>query len=322
MEIKHDVHTHTTLSRCCYDPEATIGSYVRRAAELGHKVFGLSNHLWDEKVPGASSFYKNQMISYGLQQLDCIPADTCGVKVLNGTETDYFYTTDTLGMLAETAKQFDYVLVPHSHTHMRNLVMADNADTVAIKALFAGRIASVLPELTPEQLKKMSCALSNPEVDAMAESGLFFPPEVDMAEYCANSMLDSFMALMANSEFNKLITAVPTSVAHPFMPCGFSKEMKAKIVNKLPDDRLNECFRTAARLGVAMEINTAGYYYSENDYNDDPTVRVMRLAKAAGCRFTFGTDTHSLKGLDGIRKGDLLSDAIGITEKDLADFVK
>jgi histidinol phosphatase-like PHP family hydrolase len=48
----------------------------------------------------------------------------------------------------------------------------------------------------------------------------------------------------------------------------------------------------------------------------------MRLAKAAGCKFTFGTDSHSLAGLDKIRRADDLSDIIGITEEDLAEFVK
>lgn len=321
MQILHDIHTHTTLSRCCYDPEATVGNYVRRAAELGHKIFGLSNHLWDEKVPGASSWYKNQMISYGLQERDCIPADTCGVKVLTGAETEYFYATDTLGMLAETAKQFDYILVPHSHVHFRNTVMPDNADTRAIKEIFTERIASALPELSTAQVAKMANALGYAEMDAMAADGVFFPPTVIMEEYCAKSLLDSFMALMSNSEFIKLAAAVPTSIAHPFTPCGFSKETIRKILALLPEDKLTECFKTAKSLGVAMEINTASYAFPDNDYADDPTVRVMKIAKAAGCRFTFGTDTHSLKGLDTIRRGDILSATIGIEESDLAQLI-
>ena len=48
----------------------------------------------------------------------------------------------------------------------------------------------------------------------------------------------------------------------------------------------------------------------------------MKIAKEVGCKFTFGTDTHSLKGLDNIRKGDRISELIGITEADLLDVVK
>ena len=322
MEIKHDIHTHTTLSRCCYDPKATVANYVRRAAELGHTVFGLSNHLWDEKVPGASSWYKNQMISYGLQQKECIPADTCGLKVLCGTETEFFAAKHTLGMLAETAKQFDYVLVPHTHMHMRNSVMNDNDDSLAVRRLLAERIASVLPELSEAQVQKMAWALGYGEMDTFVSNDTFFPHTVDMVEYCTRFMVDSFNELMANSEFEKLARTVPTSIAHPFHPCGFSKDMQKKIIDAVPSEELTECFKRAHALGVAIEINTGTFIHPENDYAEEPFIRVMKLALAAGCRFTFGTDTHSLAGLDNIRKGDDISRLVGITEADLAEIVQ
>lgn len=322
MEIKHDIHTHTTLSRCCYDPRATVANYVHRAAELGHTVLGLSNHLWDEKVPGASSWYKNQMISYGLQQKDCIPADTCGVKVLCGTETEFFAAKETLGMLAETAKQFDYVLVPHTHMHMRNCVMNDNADSLAIRKLFAERISSAIPELSDAQVQKMAWSLGYGEMDTFVKDETFFPRTVDMVEYSARFMIDSFNALMANSEFEKLARTVPTSVAHPFHPCGFPVDMQKDIIRALPEAELTECFKRAAALGVAIEINVGTFNKTENDYADEPLIGVMKLALAAGCRFTFGTDTHSLAGLDSIRKGNDISRVVGITEADLADIVK
>ena len=54
----------------------------------------------------------------------------------------------------------------------------------------------------------------------------------------------------------------------------------------------------------------------------EPLIRVMKIAKDVGCIFTFGTDTHSLAGMDAIRKGDDISRIVGITEADLADIVK
>ncbi|HCH73691.1 MAG TPA: hypothetical protein DEV87_00700 [Clostridiales bacterium] len=41
--------------------------------------------------------------------------------------------SNTLGMLSETAKQFDYVLIPRSHTHVKNFVVADDPDVQAAK---------------------------------------------------------------------------------------------------------------------------------------------------------------------------------------------
>ncbi len=322
MKIKHDIHNHTTLSHCCYDPEATAPAFIRRAAELGHTVFGISNHLWDEKTPGASPWYKNQMISYGLQLRDCVPADTYGVRVMIGTETEYFAAQGYLGMLAETAKKFDYVLVPHSHTHMRGQVLEDNADAKAVRAIFADRIAGALPELTADQVRRMANALGYAELDAIVASGVFFKPTVDMEKYCARFLVDSFNSLMANSEFQKIASAVPTAVAHPFTPCGFPKEVQRRMINLIPDDELTKCFKSAKSLGVAIEVNTGALKFPDNNWAEEPMLRVMKLALATGCKFTFGTDAHSLKGLDAIRMADSFSEAAGICESNLADFVK
>ena len=59
-----------------------------------------------------------------------------------------------------------------------------------------------------------------------------------------------------------------------------------------------------------------------NDFADEAMIRVMKLAKAAGCKFTFGTDTHSLAGLDNIRMADRISELCDINEDDLMDFIR
>ena len=41
MKVTHDIHTHTLLSACCFDPEATVAAYVNKAAELGHRFPGI-----------------------------------------------------------------------------------------------------------------------------------------------------------------------------------------------------------------------------------------------------------------------------------------
>ena len=122
MQVTHDIHTHTLLSACCFDPEATVAAYVSKAAELGHKLLGIANHLWDERVPGPSKWYRGQTVNYVLEARDAIPADTKGVKVLIGAEAEYCGMTDTLAITAENAKKFDYMLIPHTHTHMRNMM--------------------------------------------------------------------------------------------------------------------------------------------------------------------------------------------------------
>ena len=84
MKIRHDIHNHSLWSSCCYDPEATVNAFAHRAKELGHTVFGISNHLWDEKVPGASNWYRQQMINYGLEGARAAMPMIPGIRLMVG----------------------------------------------------------------------------------------------------------------------------------------------------------------------------------------------------------------------------------------------
>ena len=318
MKITHDVHTHSLLSQCCYDPVATVEAYVKRAMELGHKVFGISNHLWDEKVPGASGWYQKQMINYGLEGGRCaIPKDHGSMKVLIGTESEYCGATDNLGILAETGARFDYVLIPHTHMHMKNFVINETEAVKNYRGLLAEKIGEAFPNLNAALAKKMAAALNNTDIEALIGTS-----NEEIIEYNSKFMVDSFLQLMNNPEFRKLAATVPTSVAHPFHPCGFSGDMRCEIVNAVSDEDFIRCFEEAKKLGVYIEINTGAFTFTANNYEKEPAIRFMKLAKQVGCSFTFGTDTHSLAGLDAIKKGDDISDICGITESDLADYVK
>lgn len=317
MKVRHDIHTHTLFSSCCYDPEATAAAYIEKAHELGHSVFGFSNHIWDENVPGASNWYKGQTVGYGLEEKDAIPSDTHGIKVLFGTETEYCGMTNNLGMLAETAKKFDYVLVPHSHTHQKNFVMAENPDVKAYRKALAAQICENLPGITEEQAQRMAATVKYQEALAAIKD-----PTVDDGEYLADFLFTSFESLMVHPEFLKLAATVPTLIAHPFHPCGESKEQHFRVLGILlaHKDRLFDDFSTAARLNVGLDVNI-GTYRMPEDYANDPMVAIMRIARDAGCKFGFGTDSHTLRGLENIRNGDAIGEAIGITEKDLAEII-
>ena len=174
-----------------------------------------------------------------------------------------------------------------------------------------------MPDFTPAQAEKMVRAFSNGDIE-----NLIGERHVDVVGYNADFMYRSFISLMNNAEFKKLAVTVPTSVAHTFLPCGFSKEMCKTLVEAVSDEKYLECFDLARKLGVGIEVNTGAFKMPENDFADDAMIRVMKLAKKAGCRFTFGTDSHSLAGLDKIRMGDRISELCGIEENDLMDFVR
>ncbi|MBO7376454.1 MAG: hypothetical protein J6V01_05055, partial [Clostridia bacterium] len=77
----------------------------------------------------------------------------------------------------------------------------------------------------------------------------------------------------------------------------------------------------AAAAAVA-DPTAVAFTHADTDYEGEELIRVFRIAKDCGCLFTFGTDTHSLKGLDDIRRADRISELIGITEDDLAPYVR
>lgn len=317
MKIIHDVHNHSLLSACCYDPVATVENFVNKSRELGHKVFGISNHLWDERVPGASSWYQKQMINYGLEARNSIPKDTGDVKVLIGTESEYLGATDTLGILAETGARFDYVLIPHTHTHMKNFVINEMPEVKEYRKLLKEKVSSAFPELNEQLAKKMVNAIGNNDIEVLCGIST-----ESIYKYHADFMITSFHQLMNNPEFIKLAKTVPTSVAHPFHPCGFNGEARCAIQNMVSDEDYISCLEEAKKLGVYIEVNTGAVTQTADNYANDGAIRIFKLAKQVGCQFTFGTDSHSLAGLNAIRKGDDISEICGITESDLAEYVR
>ena len=56
-QIDHDLHIHSFLSTCAKNPEQTPRRILSQAQEAGLTTLCLTNHFWDEDVPGASNWY-------------------------------------------------------------------------------------------------------------------------------------------------------------------------------------------------------------------------------------------------------------------------
>ncbi len=118
MKIRHDFHIHTSLSLCA-DESATVENYLKNARDLGLTHLGFSNHFWDEKIKGATPFYVPQNFSHLLR----LKPELAGcadpqIKLYFGCETEYDPNRHDVTITEETAQQFDYILVPNSHTHL------------------------------------------------------------------------------------------------------------------------------------------------------------------------------------------------------------
>ena len=124
MDIRSDFHTHTNLSSCA-PAETTVQSMldVMCGRPDGLRAIGISNHLWDSDVPGASDWYKPQNVPHVLQIREQLKnADTHGAVVRVGAEVE-FTAECKVAVTYEHAKLFDYLLITANHTHMKGLII-------------------------------------------------------------------------------------------------------------------------------------------------------------------------------------------------------
>lgn len=324
MKILHDIHTHGVLSNCCSDPTATTEAYLRKEEEMGMKVFGLSNHLWDERVKGPSAWYKYQTIRKAKESKPYLANAKNGLRTMFGAEGEYYGYRDILGMSVEGAKEFDYVLIPFSHLHMRNEVMSDFPEIMEARAKIRAELAQKLPYLPDAQLDGMVNALK--EADILK---IFPQIEPEKKTHFQKSMMDNFFGLLNNAEFERIAHTVPTVIAHSFAFCGVAGNLKNGYLAELPMDKIAEGYRRAAQMGVYIEINLCEVRGVSLDLPNNNLLKIYKIAKEQGCQFTFGTDSHAVSELesriilpDGTNLANAVCDEMGLTPSDIAEFVR
>lgn len=124
MDIRSDFHTHTNIS-ACGAPDNTLQALLDGlcAGPDGVRVLGVSNHLWDSDVVGASPWYAPQNVPHVLAiREELKTADTHGARVLIGAEVEF--TADCKAAITEEhAKLFDYLLITANHLHMKDFII-------------------------------------------------------------------------------------------------------------------------------------------------------------------------------------------------------
>ncbi len=316
MKIVHDVHTHNVFSHCCGDHGATTEAYIAKERELGNRVFGLSNHIWDERVKGCSGWYRQQTVSLAEEAKAALKKERDGIRCLFGAESEFFGCHDIVGMSVEGAKHFDFMLIPHSHLHMRNEVMADYPEIREAREMIAAKILESCPFLEEDTVKRMTASLNEAHL-------MKYVPEMktNIGEYIVGSAIQNFHALVENEAFIKICGTVPTSIAHPFNLCGVPDPMKNVYLRLIDDADLVDCFTKAKKVGAYVEINTGAVLECGADLATNELMRVFAIAKDVGCQFTFGTDSHSVVGLEAIKTGNAICDYLGFTRKDIAPYL-
>lgn len=237
MRIQHDFHIHTTLSSCAKDPEATVENYVQWARKNGLNKIGFSNHMWDSAIPCPIPWYHGQDCAHVAQvRKEFERVDARDVRLYYGCEVEYDYAHRDIALTEEAAQQFDYILVPNSHTHM------------------------VMPRE-------------------------FLEPRTRHAQF----MFDAFMDIV-QSPLAKYVTAI----AHPFsaVACPYDRR---ELFCLISDEQYRECFQAAREAGIAIEINITAYeHFTLREVLEHPAMDMLRIAKACGCKFLFGSDAHTV----------------------------
>lgn len=122
----HDLHIHTRLSACSGDPEQTPENILRFAETAGLKKICITDHYWDNAVPGASEWYLPQDYAH-LSQSKPMP-QSGSVQFLFGCEAEQD-KTGGLSIPPQRYDCFDFIII--STTHMHRLGLTVTEDDVA-----------------------------------------------------------------------------------------------------------------------------------------------------------------------------------------------
>lgn len=119
--IDHDYHIHSKISQCSSDPEQNAENILAYAKEKGLKRIILTDHFWDENVPGASNWYKTYHKFCDLAKALPLPQDE-NIEFLFGCETD-MDKNGVIGISPERFDEFDFIIVPTTHLHMKSFTL-------------------------------------------------------------------------------------------------------------------------------------------------------------------------------------------------------
>ena len=160
----HDYHIHSQLSLCSNDPEQTAQRILDYAKDCNLKTICLTDHFWDETVPGASEWYQKQNYPW-ICKAKPLPRDD-KVEFLFGCETDMDMHL-TVGLAPEHFDRFDFVVIPTTHLHMNGFTITEEqAASVETRAkLWVSRFEGLLKQDLPFRkigIAHLTCTLADP----------------------------------------------------------------------------------------------------------------------------------------------------------------
>lgn len=192
--LDHDLHIHSQLSLCSSDPEQNTNALLEYAEKNHFTDICLTDHFWDETVPGANDWYKQQGFEHIKAALPLPQSDK--VRFHFGCETDMEKDL-TLGLARENFDLFEFVIIPTTHLHM----MCDKEKTVPERAeIYVERLEKLLDMDLP--FEKVGIAHLTCPLIAMGQ----FEDHIDLIDLisddCFKKMFDRIAQKGAGFELN------------------------------------------------------------------------------------------------------------------------
>lgn len=186
----NDLHIHSFVSKCSKDPEQTPSAILQYARDNGIKTLVLTDHFWDENVPGASNWYSTQTFSWISQSK---PLPKCeGIRFLFGAETE-MDKNFRLAITKPRIDELDFLVIPTTHLHMKNLTISEeDAASVERRAqLWIDRLEALLNMDLPFHkigIAHLACKLIAPSHEEYLQVLDMLPTEklVELFSKCAS----------------------------------------------------------------------------------------------------------------------------------------
>ena len=116
---------------------------------------------------------------------------------------------------------------------------------------------------------------------------------------------------------------VPTGICHPLYPicCPWEQE----VVDGITDEELSDCFTLAKQTKKSIEIHACLWRQGtalDGEGLSPSYLRILSAAKAAGCKFHFGSDAHAPEAFAGVHaKLERAAERIGVGKEDLWEVI-
>ena len=199
------------------------------------------------------------------------------------------------------------------HIEMLNFIHSCKWEIEVLVGCESDMIAPGVFGITPEFKEKMDYVVM--ATDHFHMTDFVEQPEDKTPEGLAKHMLKFFISAAKSG--------LPDILVHPLFPYNYV-ELYDKSIASLSDAEIIDAFSIAAENNIGIEINKCYLPNPQYEYffSLETPLRILSLAKQAGCLFTLGSDSHSLMSFGVLDKLQAIAESLKLTEENIHPLAK